>query len=159
MKSAEARHRPGRATWPQAPSRLTATFWGTRGSYPVSHSDFARFGGNTACVEVRLGDRLFIVDAGSKSLSSDLGAHGSGGSGFGIAVCVDDCAQASWEVERLSEEHGFVRFADAPPAIGSRVRIFPNHSCAVVAQFDNVTLRPSDGGAVTLRVDARGRQT
>ncbi|WP_429818543.1 alanine racemase [Ensifer sp. B1-9] len=104
-------------------------------------------------------DSHFIVDAGSKSLSSDLGAHGSGGSGFGIAVCADDCAQASWEVERLSEEHGFVRFADAPPAIGSRVRIFPNHSCAVVAQFDNVTLRPSDGGAVTLRVDARGRQT
>ncbi|WVT75861.1 alanine racemase (plasmid) [Sinorhizobium chiapasense] len=104
-------------------------------------------------------DNHFIVDAGSKSLSSDLGAHGSGGSGFGIAVCADDYAQASWEVERLSEEHGFVRFADAPPAVGSRVRIFPNHSCAVVAQFDNVTLRQSDGRAVAFRVDARGRQT
>ncbi len=104
-------------------------------------------------------DRHFIVDAGSKSLSSDLGAHGSGGSGFGIVVSVDGGSEASWEVERLSEEHGFVRFDGAPPAIGSRVRIFPNHSCAVVAQFDSVTLRQSDGRAVTLRVDARGRQT
>lgn len=60
---------------------------------------------------------------------------------------------------RLSGEHGFVRFTDMAPAIGSRVRIFPNHSCAVVAQFDTATLRHSDGRAVTLRVDARGRQT
>lgn len=72
MKSAQARHPPGRATWPQSPARLTATFWGIRGSYPVSHSDFARFGGNTACVEIRQGDRLFIVDAGSGII--DLGS-------------------------------------------------------------------------------------
>ncbi|WP_234804181.1 alanine racemase [Ensifer adhaerens] len=104
-------------------------------------------------------DKHFIVDAGSKSLSSDLGAHGSGGNGFGIAISADGEGRAAWEVERLSEEHGFVRFFDTPPAIGSRVRIFPNHSCAVVAQFDGVTLRRSDGRAVALRVDARGRQT
>lgn len=104
-------------------------------------------------------DRHFIVDAGSKSLSSDLGAHGSGGSGFGIAVNVNNVTRQTWEVERLSEEHGFVRISDTPPAIGSRVRIFPNHSCAVVAQFDQVTLRQSDGRTRTLSTDARGRQT
>lgn len=104
-------------------------------------------------------DQHFIVDAGSKSLSSDLGAHGSGGSGFGIAVSVNSGALQTWEVERLSEEHGFVRFSETPPAIGSRVRIFPNHSCAVVAQFDRVTLRQLDGRPRTLSTDARGRQT
>ncbi|MCY1381859.1 putative serine dehydratase domain protein [compost metagenome] len=104
-------------------------------------------------------DHHFIVDAGSKSLSSDLGAHGSGGSGFGIAVNVNNAAPQAWEVERLSEEHGFVRCSDTPPVIGSRVRIFPNHSCAVVAQFDWVTLRQSDGQPRTLSTDARGRQT
>jgi phosphoribosyl 1,2-cyclic phosphodiesterase len=72
MRSAPARRRVGRATWLQEPSHLTTTFWGTRGSYPVSHTDFARFGGNTACVEVRLDDRLFIVDAGSGII--DLGS-------------------------------------------------------------------------------------
>lgn len=104
-------------------------------------------------------DRHFLVDAGSKSLSSDLGAHGSGGSGLGVAVSADSECEEAWEVERLSEEHGFVRFSKVPPSIGSRVRIFPNHACAVVAQFDSVTLRQSDGRAVALRVDARGRQT
>ncbi|AXC51301.1 alanine racemase [Paracoccus suum] len=103
-------------------------------------------------------DKHFIVDAGSKSLSSDLGAHGSGGSGFGLAVSMDGTGRA-WEVERLSEEHGFVRFSDTAPDIGSRVRIFPNHSCAVMAQFDSVNLRQADGRTVVLRVDARGRQT
>ncbi|HWT64325.1 MAG TPA: alanine racemase [Ochrobactrum sp.] len=101
----------------------------------------------------------FIIDAGSKSLSSDLGAHGSGGGGFGIAVRVNGAVPKTWNVERLSEEHGFVRFSDTPPAIGTRVRIFPNHSCAVVAQFDRVTFRQPDGRVRTLPTDARGRQT
>lgn len=104
-------------------------------------------------------DHHFIIDAGSKSLSSDLGAHSSGGRGFGLAVSVDDAVRQSWEVERLSEEHGFVRITGNPPAIGNRVRIFPNHSCAVVAQFDQVTLRQSDGRTRTLSITARGHQT
>ncbi|MFS8048970.1 alanine racemase [Rhizobium sp. BR 314] len=104
-------------------------------------------------------DRHFIMDAGSKTLTSDLGAHGSGGSGFGIAVSVGELQPQIWEVERLSEEHGFVRFLGDPPALGSRVRIFPNHACAVVAQFDSVSLRQSDGRTRALRIDARGRQT
>ncbi|OIS92386.1 alanine racemase [Brucella cytisi] len=104
-------------------------------------------------------DHHFIVDAGSKSLSSDLGAHGSGGGGFGIAVGVGEGTSKMWEVERLSEEHGFVCFSDTPPLVGSRVRIFPNHSCAVIAQFDQVTLRQSDGRTRTLSIEARGHQT
>ena len=104
-------------------------------------------------------DHHFIVDAGSKSLSSDLGAHGSGSGGFGLAVSVDEATSQMWEIERLSEEHGFVRFRDTPPPVGSRVRIFPNHSCAVIAQFGQFTLRQSDGRTRTLPVEARGHQT
>lgn len=40
-------------------------FWGVRGSHPVSGPASRAFGGNTPCVEVRCGDRLFVVDAGS----------------------------------------------------------------------------------------------
>lgn len=104
-------------------------------------------------------DTRFIIDAGSKSLTSDLGAHGSGGSGFGLVVSIDETREESWEVERLSEEHGFVRFTGTPPRIGSRVRVFPNHACVVIAQFDAVILRQPDGQAVRIRVDARGCQT
>jgi CheY-like chemotaxis protein/phosphoribosyl 1,2-cyclic phosphodiesterase len=39
--------------------------WGTRGSIPVSGPRFARHGGNTSCLEVRTGDDLCIIDAGS----------------------------------------------------------------------------------------------
>lgn len=39
--------------------------WGTRGSIPAPGPDTTRFGGNTACVEVRAGDRLLILDAGT----------------------------------------------------------------------------------------------
>jgi CheY-like chemotaxis protein len=40
-------------------------FWGTRGSNPVSGADYVRFGGNTCCLEVRHGDDLVIIDAGT----------------------------------------------------------------------------------------------
>ncbi len=44
---------------------LSVRFWGTRGSLPMPGPDTVVYGGNTCCVEVRLGTRLFIIDAGS----------------------------------------------------------------------------------------------
>lgn len=44
---------------------LSLRFWGVRGSTPVSGPDYAEFGGSTPCLEVRCGQRLFLVDAGS----------------------------------------------------------------------------------------------
>jgi len=40
-------------------------FRGTRGSYPKAKADFLEYGGNTACVEVRCGNRLIILDSGT----------------------------------------------------------------------------------------------
>ncbi len=40
-------------------------FWGVRGSIPTPGRECVKIGGNTACVEVRCGDRLIILDAGS----------------------------------------------------------------------------------------------
>lgn len=40
-------------------------FWGTRGSNPVSGSEYIRYGGNTSCLEVRHGNTLIIIDAGT----------------------------------------------------------------------------------------------
>lgn len=52
--------------------RIKIAFWGVRGSVPVAGAGYTRFGGNTPCVEIRLGDRLFIVDAGSGLLGLGL---------------------------------------------------------------------------------------
>lgn len=46
-------------------SPLTVTFWGVRGSTPVPGPNTARYGGNTPCVEVRAGDSILVLDAGT----------------------------------------------------------------------------------------------
>ena len=40
-------------------------FRGTRGSYPCAKSNYLKYGGNTACVEVRCKNQLIILDAGT----------------------------------------------------------------------------------------------
>jgi phosphoribosyl 1,2-cyclic phosphodiesterase len=54
---------------------LQVRFWGVRGSVAVSGPRFAEFGGHTACVEIRCGSRLVIVDAGTglAAFGDDLG--------------------------------------------------------------------------------------
>src|ERR671932_382197 len=44
---------------------FTVKFWGVRGSLPVAGPEFLRYGGNTACVEMRCGRHVLIFDAGS----------------------------------------------------------------------------------------------
>ena len=40
-------------------------FWGTRGSIPSPGSGTLKYGGNTSCLEVRCGNELVIIDAGT----------------------------------------------------------------------------------------------
>lgn len=46
---------------------MRVTFWGVRGSTPVSGNDFVRYGGSTSCVTVTVGDELprLVLDAGT----------------------------------------------------------------------------------------------
>jgi phosphoribosyl 1,2-cyclic phosphodiesterase len=46
---------------------IRVTFWGVRGSIPTPGKNTVRYGGNTACLELRFGseERLIIIDAGS----------------------------------------------------------------------------------------------
>ena len=43
----------------------TVRFWGVRGSIPTPGLQTAGFGGNTSCIEVRVGEQIIILDAGS----------------------------------------------------------------------------------------------
>jgi phosphoribosyl 1,2-cyclic phosphodiesterase len=49
-------------------------FWGVRGSTPTPQAENLRYGGNTSCVEVRLGESIFIFDCGTgfRSLGQSL---------------------------------------------------------------------------------------
>jgi len=44
---------------------MKITFWGVRGSFPVSSPDYLKYGGNTPCVEVEAGATTFLLDAGT----------------------------------------------------------------------------------------------
>jgi D-serine deaminase-like pyridoxal phosphate-dependent protein len=93
-----------------------------------------------------------ILDAGSKTLTSDTG----GLDGHGLIL---EHPQA--RIGRFAEEHGFLDLSacNDRPAVGDVVRIVPNHVCVVVNMVDRlVTVR---GGEIVgeLPVQARGRIT
>jgi D-serine deaminase-like pyridoxal phosphate-dependent protein len=93
-----------------------------------------------------------ILDAGSKTLTSDTG--GLDGHGF-----ILEHPQA--RIARFAEEHGFLDLSacNDRPNVGDVVRVIPNHVCVVVNMVDRlITVR---GGEVTgeLPVAARGRLT
>jgi len=46
-------------------SRFDITFWGVRGSIACPGPETVRYGGNTSCVEIRCGEAVFILDAGT----------------------------------------------------------------------------------------------
>jgi phosphoribosyl 1,2-cyclic phosphodiesterase len=58
---------------------MKVRFWGVRGSIPSPGAITQKYGGNTACIEIRVGgsDRLIIVDAGSgiRSLGNAMMAN------------------------------------------------------------------------------------
>ncbi len=44
---------------------MIVKFWGVRGSYPISDARALKYGGNTSCVSVQIGNKLLVIDAGS----------------------------------------------------------------------------------------------
>ena len=75
-----------------------------------------------------------IVDAGSKTLSSDRYQLGDGGS-FGL---IKEDSEA--ELERLSEEHGHLNISRSSRRyrVGERLTIIPNHVCSTVNMHDRI---------------------
>lgn len=82
-----------------------------------------------AATVISTNSRYSIVNAGSKTLSSDLGAHGTGVAGYGEAWARG--RDTAIPVVRLSEEHGFLDTSSDPLPLGTPVVILPNHSCPV----------------------------
>jgi D-serine deaminase-like pyridoxal phosphate-dependent protein len=90
-----------------------------------------------------------ILDAGSKTLSSDLG----GQQGYGLILEYPEA-----KIYQLNEEHGYVDFAACPrpPEIGERVTVLPNHACVVSNLFNQVVGVRSGLVEVVWPVAARG---
>lgn len=109
---------------------------------------------------VSVNPEYFIIDAGSKVLSSDQGAHGIAGmEGYGLAYPLEHFDDFSHEmvVLKLSEEHGFVSRQNFDLPIGSVIRINPNHSCAVANLADSYVIANGDQVIDKWQIAARGQ--
>lgn len=98
----------------------------------------------------RAGPERGILDAGSKTLTSD---SGGGLDGFGL---LPDHPGA--RIGAFAEEHGFLDLSacSARPPVGTLVEVVPNHVCVVVNMVDAM-VAVRDGDIVgTLAVEARG---
>ncbi|MGH7751533.1 MAG: DSD1 family PLP-dependent enzyme, partial [Gemmatimonadales bacterium] len=89
----------------------------------------------SSVVSAQPGATHSIIDAGALALSKDTGpAHGPHPT---MGEIFQDYRAGSLRRDAratsVSQEHGVV---NAPLAVGSRVRILPNHSCLTAAQFD-----------------------
>ncbi len=91
-----------------------------------------------------------VVDAGSKTLSSDPLRPRAGGYGLVLGTAS--------RIERLSEEHGVVAVAPGDRfRVGQRVAILPNHACVVSNLHDRVFGVRAGRVETEWRVAARGR--
>lgn len=93
------------------------------------------------------GGRL-VLDSGSKALGADRAPWASG---FGRLLDHEDA-----RIVQLSEHHAVVEMSGRLPALGSIVRVVPNHVCNAVNLADALTVT---GGVRGERwsVDARGK--
>jgi D-serine deaminase-like pyridoxal phosphate-dependent protein len=83
----------------------------------------------------------FLIDAGALALSKDRStAHlEEGDAGYGELLSADGAPYRELIVRDVAQEHGFV---DVPPgmplpAVGTRLRVRPNHACMTAAMYDS----------------------
>jgi D-serine deaminase-like pyridoxal phosphate-dependent protein len=104
-----------------------------------------------ATVVSRAGPDRGILDAGSKTLTSDTGG---GLDGHGLIL-----EHPEARIARFAEEHGFLDLArsNTRPHVGDVVRIVPNHVCVVVNMMDEVVMVRGEEIVGVLPVAARGK--
>jgi D-serine deaminase-like pyridoxal phosphate-dependent protein len=122
--------------------------------YHVETHSFGDWGDCALRVQTRVvshaaADRC-VIDAGSKSLSSDL----LGLQGYGRILEHPD-----WEIYGLSEEHGHVRAppGSEAPRIGELVSVIPNHACVVTNLYDRVYAARQGRVETFYEIAARGK--
>ncbi|MEM7377853.1 MAG: alanine racemase [Pseudomonadota bacterium] len=99
----------------------------------------------------RAGAERGILDAGSKTLTSDTGG---GLDGHGEIL-----EHPGARIHKFAEEHGFLDLSacNDKPAVGDVVRVVPNHVCVVVNMLDQLVAVRGDEIVDVIPVAARGK--
>jgi D-serine deaminase-like pyridoxal phosphate-dependent protein len=94
-----------------------------------------------------------IIDAGSKTLSSDVLGSGPK-SGFGYVVEAPDAA-----IIKLNEEHGILDITQSRHnfTVGDAVTIIPNHVCAAVNLHDEIVTVRQGEAVGSWKIAGRGK--
>ena len=97
----------------------------------------------------RGGTERGILDAGSKTLTSDTG----GLQGFGLILEYPDA-----QIHKFAEEHGFLDLSSCAkkPLVGDIVRVIPNHVCVAVNMVDQLVAVKNGQIIKTIPIEARG---
>jgi D-serine deaminase-like pyridoxal phosphate-dependent protein len=95
----------------------------------------------------------FVIDAGSKTLTSDR-CSPAPESGFGHVI-----EYPGAKITKLTEEHGQVSAdrGEGMPKVGERVTVIPNHICPCINLHDQVWWREEGESPRPIPVDARGK--
>jgi D-serine deaminase-like pyridoxal phosphate-dependent protein len=94
----------------------------------------------------------FVIDAGSKTLTSDRCSVNPDSAGHGRIV---EFPRA--RISRLTEEHGEVEInGGEKPRLGQQVHVIPNHICPCINLHNRFWLRDEQGKLLSMPVDARG---
>lgn len=98
-------------------------------------------------------DRI-VIDAGSKTLALDKGAHGNDSiAGHGHIKEYPELV-----IERLSEEHGVIPIEkEYGIKVGEQITIIPNHACVVANLFDHYLVHEQGEVKDKWQVSARGK--
>jgi D-serine deaminase-like pyridoxal phosphate-dependent protein len=105
-----------------------------------------------ATVVSRAGEARGILDAGSKTLTTDTG----GLDGHGLIL-----EHPEARIAKFAEEHGFLDLSacNDRPRVGDVVRVIPNHVCVVVNMMDRLVAVRGQEIVGEIAVAARGRLT
>jgi D-serine deaminase-like pyridoxal phosphate-dependent protein len=143
---------PGAAKTPLIP-RTTEIRPGTYVFYDVSSMEVK------ACVEADCALRVLttvistsvpgqcVIDAGSKTLSSDLAV---------VSGTYGRVVGRPWTVRKLNEEHGYVEI-HGPARIGEKVWVVPSHVCPTVNLHDEIWYGRDARVQGSWKVAARGK--
>ena len=95
-----------------------------------------------------------LIDAGWMALSRDRGtASQAVDQGYGLVCDIEGRVVGDLIVSAANQEHGIVALRSGSAgvlrefAVGTRLRILPNHACATAAQFDDYAVLRADKDA------------